>query len=161
MKRLLKDWALALSVGAAIFMAIQWLQPKPNLPELAPAFTVQTVDGDSISLQSLRGKTVVLNFWASWCGPCKQEAPAFNRFHKAHPEVPVIGIAIDSGNAIRVKRTAQQWGIEYPVVVDDGSVQRTYDISTLPTTVVVDAEGKVSDVHVGAMSERQLVNALP
>jgi len=159
MKRLLKDWALALSMGVAIFLVIQWLQPKPKLPEIAPNFEVKTVDGESISLNGLRGKTVVLNFWATWCGPCKQEAPAFNRFHKKHPDVPVIGLAVDSGSASKVKRTAQQWGIAYAVALADIDLQRTYDISTLPTTVIVEPDGKVGDIHVGVMSERQLVNA--
>ena len=161
MKRLLKDWTLALTMGAALFLAIQWLQPKPDIPEIAPDFKIQTVDGDTVSLQALRGRSVVLNFWASWCSPCKQEAPAFNRFHEANPDIPIIGLAVDSGNASKVSRTAKQWGIRYPVAVADGQLQRTYDISTLPTTVVVGPDGKVADIHVGMMSERQLTRAIP
>jgi len=158
---MLKDWALALTMGVAIFMAIQWLQPKPQLPEIAPDFQVQTVDGDLISLSALRGRPVVINFWASWCGPCQQETPAFNRFHKANPDIPMVGLAVDSGNASKVRRTAKQWGIEYPVAVATGSLQSTYDISTLPTTIIVAPDGKVADIHVGMMSERQLARAIP
>ena len=161
MKRMLKDWVLALTMGAAIFMAIQWLQPKPDIPDIAPDFNAKTVDGDPISLSSLRGRTVILNFWASWCGPCQQETPAFNRFHKANPDIPMIGFAVDSGNASKVRRTAKQWGIEYPVAVAEPDLQRTYDISTLPTTIVVGPDGKVLDIHVGMMSERQLARAIP
>ena len=161
MKRMLKDWAVALAMGVVIFMAIQWLQPKPQIPELAPDFNVTTVDGDPISLSALRGRSVVINFWASWCGPCKQEVPAFNRFHTAHPEIPIIGLAVDSGNTSKVRKTAKKWGISYPVAVADNQLQRTYDISTLPTTVVVGPDGKVADIHVGVMSERQLTRAIP
>ena len=161
MKRLIKDWILALSMGAVIFLAIQWLQPKPDIPEIAPNFTIQTVSGDRISLQSLQGTSVVLNFWASWCGPCKQETPAFNRFHRANPNIPVIGLAVDSGNASKVRATARKWGIQYPVAVADAALQRQYDISTLPTTVIVGPDGKVADIHVGLMSERQLTRAIP
>ena len=161
MKRLVKDWILALTMGAAIFMAIQWLQPKPNLPEIAPNFEIETVDGVRVSLQALQGQPVVLNFWASWCGPCKQETPAFNRFHEENPDIPMIGLAVDSGNASKVRSTAKRWGIQYPVAVADGSLQRTYDISTLPTTIVVGPDGKVVDIHVGIMSERQLARAIP
>ena len=160
MKRLVNDWILALTMGAAIFMAIQWLQPKPNLPEIAPNFEIETVDGVRVSLQALQGQPVVLNFWASWCGPCKQETPEFNSFHKANPEIPIIGLAVDSGNASKVKRTAKKWGIEYPVAVADGSLQHIYDISTLPTTIVVGPDGKIVDIHVGMMSERRLARAI-
>ena len=158
---MLKDWAVALAMGVAIFFAIQWLQPKPQIPELAPDFTVQTVDGDPITLSALRGRTVVINFWASWCGPCQQEVPAFNRFHTAHPDIPILGLAVDSGNASKVRRTAKKWGITYPVAVADAQLQLNYDISTLPTTVVVGPDGKVEDIHVGIMSERQLTRAIP
>ena len=161
MKRLVKDWVLALSMGVVIFMAIQWLRPKPNLPEIAPNFEVQTIDGVRVSLDSFQGRPVVLNFWASWCGPCKQEIPAFNSFHAANPDVPIIGLAVDSGNASKVRRTAKSWGIKYPVAIADGNLQRTYDISTLPTTVVVGPDGKVADIHVGVMSELQLKWAIP
>jgi len=158
---MLKDWAVALAMGVVIFMAIQWLQPKPQIPDTAPDFSLTTVDGDPISLSALRGRTVVINFWASWCGPCQQEVPAFNRFHKAHPEIPIIGLAVDSGNSSKVRKTAQQWGISYPVAVANNQLQRTYDISTLPTTIVVGPDGKVADIHVGMMSERQLTRAIP
>ena len=161
MKRMLKDWAVALAMGVVIFMAIQWLQPKPQIPNTAPDFSLTTVDGDPISLSALRGRTVVINFWASWCGPCQQEVPAFNRFHKAHPEIPIIGLAVDSGNSSKVRKTAQQWGISYPVAVANNELQRTYDISTLPTTIVVGPDGTVADIHVGMMSERQLTRAIP
>jgi peroxiredoxin len=161
MKRMLKDWAVALTMGVVIFMGIQWLQPKPQIPDTAPDFTVKTVDGDSISLSDLRGRPVVINFWASWCGPCQQEVPAFNRFHAAHPEIPIIGLAVDSGNSSKVRKTAEQWGISYPVAVANNQLQRTYDISTLPTTIVVGPDGDVADIHVGMMSERQLARAIP
>jgi len=159
-KRMIKDWAVALSLGMLVFLGIQWLQPKPSIPEIAPDFTVKTIDGDSITLSDLRGKPVVLNFWATWCGPCRSEIPAFSRFSKAHPEVPVLGLSVDQGPSAKVKRTVREWGIHYPVAIISGALQNTYDISTLPTTVIVDADGKVQNIHVGTMSERQLARAI-
>ena len=157
---MLKDWAVALCMGLIIFYAIRWMQPKPEIPEVAPDFQVTTIDGDLIHLKSLRGRPVVLNFWASWCGPCKTEAPAFSRFATEHPDIPVIGLAVDSGSAARVRRTVKDWKITFPVAIADNTLQRKYDISTLPTTVILDPDGKVKTVHVGIMSERNLINSV-
>ena len=160
MKRMLKDWAVALSLGIVVFLGIQWLQPKPQIPEIAPDFTVQTLEGDAITLSELRGSPVVINFWATWCGPCRQEVPAFSAFAKAHPEIPVLGLSVDDGPISRVKRIVKEWSIAYPVAVVGEALQAQYDISTLPTTVVIDENGKVTRVHVGVMSESQLARAV-
>jgi cytochrome c biogenesis protein CcmG, thiol:disulfide interchange protein DsbE len=160
MRRMVKDWLMALSIGALVFFAIQWLQPKPEIPDQAPDFQVTTFGGDTVSLSALRGKTVVLNFWATWCGPCKSEAPAFSRFAQAHPEIPVIGLSVDSGSPSAVRATAKQWDIRYPVAMAGAQLQQRYDISTLPTTIIVDPEGQVKTIHVGTMSERQLARAI-
>lgn len=160
MKRMLKDWAVALSLGIVVFLGIQWLQPKPKIPEIAPDFTVQTLDGDAITLSELKGRPVVINFWATWCGPCRQEVPAFSAFAKAHPEIPVLGLSVDDGPISRVKRIVKEWSIAYPVAIVGEALQAEYDISTLPTTVVVDENGKVSRIHVGVMSESQLARAV-
>lgn len=157
---MLKDWTVALCMGLLIFSAIQWLQPKPQIPEVAPDFTVTTMDGDLIHLEKLRGRTVVLNFWASWCGPCKTEAPAFSQFAQDNPEIPVIGLAVNSGSAKRVRRIAQEWNMTFPIAIADNTLQSKYDISTLPTTVILDPEGKVKKIHVGIMSERNLAKSV-
>jgi thiol-disulfide isomerase/thioredoxin len=159
MKRMLKDWTIALLLGAAVFMGIRLLQPKPNLPDVAPTFTVETLDGDTIDLANLRGRPVVLNFWATWCGPCRAEIPAFSRFAQNHPEIPVIGLSVDTVSTSKVRAISKKWGIAYPIAMASPTLQQTYDISTLPTTVVVGPDGKVSDIHVGTMSESQLVRA--
>lgn len=157
---MLKDWAVALSLGIVVFLGIQWLQPKPQIPEIAPDFTVRTLEGDAITLSELRGSPVVINFWATWCGPCRQEVPAFSAFATAHPEIPVLGLSVDDGPISRVKRIVKEWSIAYPVAVVGEALQAQYDISTLPTTVVIDENGKVTRVHVGVMSESQLARAV-
>jgi peroxiredoxin len=157
---MIKDWAVALSLGMLVFLGIQWLQPKPTIPEIAPDFTVKTLGGDSITLSDLRGRPVVLNFWATWCGPCRSEVPAFSRFFQAHPEVAVLGLSVDQGPPAKVKHTVREWGIAYPVAIISGALQSQYDISTLPTTVIIDADGKVQKIHVGTMSESQLARAV-
>ncbi len=159
MKRMLKDWLVALAFGVLVFFAIQWLQPKPQIPDQAPDFQVTTLDGEPVQLSKLRGRTVVLNFWATWCGPCQQEVPAFARFAQANPDIPVIGLSVDTISPAKVRRITRDWGINYPIAMAPSALQATYDISTLPTTVVVGPDGQVKDIHVGVMSERQLARA--
>ena len=159
MKRMMKDWLMALAFGVLVFFAIQWLQPKPEIPDEAPDFQIKTLDGEPIQLSQLKGRTVVLNFWATWCGPCRQEVPAFARFAQANPHVPVLGLSVDTVSPSKVRRISRDWGINYPIAMAPSSLQAAYDISTLPTTVVVGPDGQVKDIHVGVMSERQLNNA--
>ena len=159
MKRMMKDWLMALAFGVLVFFAIQWLQPKPEIPDEAPDFKVKTLDGEPIQLSQLKGRTVVLNFWATWCAPCRQAVPAFARFAQANPDVPVLGLSVDTVSPSKVRRISRDWGINYPIARAPSSLQAAYDISTLPTTVVVGPDGQVKDIHVGVMSERQLNNA--
>ena len=160
MKRMAKDWGVALALGAVVYLAVGLLRPMPDLPSDAPLFSVRSLDGDILDLAEFRGRTVVLNFWATWCGPCKSEAPDFTRFATANTDIVVIGLAVNSGPESKVRRVAKSWGITYPIAIADMELQRSYDISTLPTTVVVGPEGGVKDVTVGAMSEWRLARAV-
>lgn len=158
MKRMLKDWGLALLIAAAVFLVLRLLprRGQPELPTDAPALSLPALDGGSISLADYQGQTVVLNFWATWCGPCKQEIPAFARFHEEHPEVVMIGVAVDSGTPAAIRSKARQWGITWPIAVEDGSGTAAYDVSVLPTTVIVGPDGAVRGAHVGVMSQGDL-----
>ena len=156
-KRLLHyamDWGIALlltAVGFWLFSA--WR--SPDLPDQAPNWTLATLEGDMISLSDYRGKTVVLNFWATWCQPCVMEIPNFEKFSKEHPNIPVLGIAID-GTPQALKQFAEQHNMTYPIVLANTKVQEEYKVSTLPMTVIVAPDGKVKDTHIGIMMEQQL-----
>lgn len=153
--------AVDLTLGAgliyATFAGFTWLR-TPDLPEVAPAFTLADLDGQRVSLADYEGRTVVLNFWSPWCGPCRTEIPEFSEFAQANPEVAVLGIAVD-GRPDQLRAEARRLGVEYPVLVASREVMDAYDANVLPTTVIVDGQGKVSSVHVGAMSERGLRKA--
>ena len=127
----------------------------PNLPDQAPEWSLKNLQGEVVSLKDFRGKTVVLNFWATWCGPCKMEIPTFSEFAQENPDIPVLGIAVD-GSPELLRRASKKLNIMYPVLIADEDVQSNYKVRNLPTTVIVDPTGKVKDVHVGVMFGPQL-----
>lgn len=157
---MLKDWGLALMIAAAVFLVVGLVQDRPEIPDQAPPFVLATPDGDTVALSDFEGRLLILNFWASWCGPCRQEIPDFSRFHSAHPEVGMLGVAVDSGDAASVRRAAAGLGISYDVVLGTGDMVRQYGVSTLPTTVVIAPDGSVRDVTVGAMAHEDLLRAI-
>ena len=159
-KRMFKDWGLAVLIAAVVFLAVGVLQDGPDVPDEAPAFTLADLSGGEISLSGYEGRTLVLNFWASWCGPCKQEIPEFARFHAAHPEIAMLGVAVDSGDAQAVGRAAKRFGIPYDVAMGTKAMVGQYGVSTLPTTVVIGPDGQVQGVTVGLMDHEDLLRAV-
>ena len=117
----------------------------------APEFALQTLKGGRVSLSSLRGKVVVIDFWAQWCEPCKRELPWLDKLaHEfASRDVVVLAVNLDKerGNA---ERLAQQLGLTLQVLLDpEGSVAASYDLPKMPSSFVVDKRGIVRYVHEG------------
>lgn len=152
--RLVRELLLYLALAAVLSTVIGRLR-APELPEEAPPFTLRDLDGARVSLADFRGRKVVLNFWATWCAPCRVEIPAFSRFARNHPDIVVLGIAVD-GEPDELARAARELGIDYRVLVGTPDVVRRYGASTVPTTVVVDEDGRVKNAHVGVMLDPQL-----
>lgn len=152
--RYVRDWGLSIVVAVGVYWGIGQYR-APDLPDQAPDFELMTLEGELVSLSDYEGQTVVVNFWATWCGPCMAEIPTFNEFALENPDIPVLGIATDNSPA-KVRATAKKKDMKYPVLLADSDVQRDYGITTLPTTVVVGPDGQVKDVHVGTMLGPQL-----
>ena len=129
----------------------------PAMDEPAPDFTLTTLDGTSLRLDGLRGKNVLINFWATWCGPCRQEMPMIEAAYQAYaPDLVVLAVNIGE-DPWRVKKFVHELGLSFEVLMDEGNqVQSLYRVRAYPTTYLVDTQGVVRAQHVGLLSEAQL-----
>jgi thiol-disulfide isomerase/thioredoxin len=122
---------------------------------LAPNFTLQSVDGDRISLSSYRGRVVLLDFWATWCTGCKVEIPWFIEFDKKYggKGLMTIGAAMDEEGTKLVLPYLKEHPIAYPVVTGYPSLMKPYEITALPVTLLIDKAGRIADVHAGVVDK--------
>ena len=117
----------------------------------APDFTLKSAEGRNLRLQEQRGQVVLVNFWASWCGPCKQEMPHLNRIYDKYRAsgFTLLAVNIDD-DARHGAATAAKWGLKFPVLLDaEKSVTRLYDLGAMPATVLIDRDGRVRYLHRG------------
>lgn len=123
----------------------------PQAGMIAPDFTVQTLDGASMKLSDFRGKPVMLNFWASWCGPCTAEMKNIESVFQKHTNEDIVILGVNQGEgSSTVKGYAELWKLHFRLVRDeDAEASHLYQVRALPTTVFIDAQGKISDVHIG------------
>lgn len=127
----------------------------------APNFTLQTLDGQTITLSSLRGKSVLINLWASWCPPCKSEMPSFERVYNDYKNQGFVILAVNATNQDTLSNArdfVNQNQLTFPILLDnDGKVSQLYQLRSLPTSFFVDKNGVIRDVIVGGpMSEALL-----
>tara|TARA_B100000745_G_scaffold183892_1_gene120551 strand:+ start:430 stop:1044 length:615 start_codon:yes stop_codon:yes gene_type:complete len=134
---------------------------------LAPDFTLADLDGDWITLNELKGKVVLLNFWGTWCGPCRREIPAFINLTEKYKKdgLEIVGITLTSGSPSNIRSFADKWGINYTLLTDiEGNETQTVTalysqatgqrITGIPTTFIIDREGFIRQRYVGPRSEK-------
>ncbi|HHY54920.1 MAG TPA: redoxin domain-containing protein [Chloroflexi bacterium] len=138
---------------AAVAGGDQTAAAQPAVGRPAPDFTLPTLDGGEFRLSDQRGKPVVLNFWATWCGPCQRELPAIERAAE-HYRDAVVFVAVDQAETIQtVQRFAEQMGLTITVPLDgEQLVGERYDVMGLPTTYFIDADGVIRSVWMGEMN---------
>ncbi len=152
--RLARELGITVLALVVLWVGLGWFR-APELPRAAPDFALVDLDGGRHTLAELRGQTVVLNFWATWCGPCRMEVPGLSAFARAHPDIPVLGIAVD-GEPEALRKAAKELGIDYLVLRADAATREAYGVSTLPTTVIVGPDGTVRSAHAGLMLQPHL-----
>lgn len=123
----------------------------------APDFTVEVIDGGTFTLAEARGQPVVLNFWASWCAPCREEIPDISAYADANPDVTVVGVAVRDIEQ-NARRFADEIGASYPLALGTSEVEDAYPAFGLPYTVIIDSGGVVTQIFNGIVDEDLLTD---
>lgn len=127
--------------------------------ELAPDFMLNDLSGTPVRLEELRGKVVVLDFWATWCPPCEFQIPILNQVYEAHREVgdvEILGISVDTEGPDVVQEYIAKHQAAYPILMGSESLARTFGAPGFPSLIVVDPSGRIADVHVGLIEALEL-----
>jgi thiol-disulfide isomerase/thioredoxin len=120
-------------------------------PDPAPSFQLKDLEGKELKLETYRGKVILLNFWATWCGPCREEIPSLVELQKRYKDrLQVIGLAVEEDDENYVRKVVGSEGINYPVAMSSVDVRMAYGgIGALPTVFVINPEGRIVQKHVG------------
>jgi peroxiredoxin len=139
-------------IAATLLLYLASLAQANVTPQAAaPDFTLKSADGRNLRLQEQRGQVVLVNFWATWCGPCRQEMPHLNRLYDKYRAsgFTLLGVNIDDDPRTALA-TAAKLGLRFPVLLDtDKAVSKRYDLGSMPATVLIDRDGKVRFLHRG------------
>ncbi len=164
----MRSW-LKLAVLALVAIAVSQLllyrsrAARAPAGVAAPTFSLPDLDGRRVSLASLKGRVVAVNFWATWCGPCQQEMPELSRIYAENRGkcFELLGVAEESGPRDVVLEAAQRFGATYPILLDDqGKVADAYRIGGYPNTFLIDAAGRVRKVFTGGIDGAEVRAAL-
>jgi peroxiredoxin len=154
---------LAIITSAALSI-ISCTSSCPEMGKSAPDFTLQNLDGKNVSLSDFRGKTIIINFWATWCTPCQFETPFFQAIHNERASKGVVILAIDiKESSATVKSCANSKGMTFPILLDtEAEVAQKYCLpSAVPITFFVNTQGVIKARKIGAFtSQKEIENIL-
>jgi cytochrome c-type biogenesis protein len=154
---------VAVVVAAMLYLGIHMAgRPRPHFTEatLAPDFTLESLDGKSVRLSDLRGKAVLLNFWATWCTPCKIEMPWFIELQNQYGAqgLQIVGVAMDDASKEDIAKFAKDMGVNYPILIGKEAVGDQYGgVPALPETFFIGRDGKIVDKILGLRGKGDIV----
>lgn len=154
MRRLQKLRSTRTLTVVATLLASQWCWAAKTMNAPAPDFTLKSNQGSNLRLKEQRGNVVLINFWASWCGPCRQEMPLLQDIQKKYSPLgfTVFGVNVDKDSSL-ANKILKDIPVSFPILYDpQGKVSQLYDIDAMPTTVIVDRDGKMRFLHRGYKS---------
>ncbi|KUP32773.1 redoxin domain-containing protein [Bacillus halotolerans] len=166
---MLKKWVAGiLLIGLAGYMCWnvyqQFSKKEIGIEEgqQAPDFNLKTLSGERASLSDVKGKKVLLNFWATWCKPCRQEMPAMEELQKEHSDVAVIAVNFTSAEKSekQVQNFADTYHLTFPILIDKKGINADYNVFSYPTTYILDEKGVIQDIHIGTMTKKEMKEKL-
>lgn len=136
-----------------------------EIGQKAPDFTLETLDGTMVSLQDVKGKKVLLNFWASWCIPCKEEMPhmqkVYEQYNDQNVEILAINLTFGKETPEDAKAFAEELGLTFPILLDrGGKIGDLYKIIPIPTSYFIDEDGYIRWKYMGPMDEEYIIDQL-
>ncbi len=153
---------IAVTIGCSSSKAVKAAKPEKDR-QPAPDFTLQDAGGKTVKLSDYKGKVVLLDFWATWCGPCKIEIPWFIEFQRKYKDqgFSVIGVSMDDDGWPTVRPFMEKMKMNYPVVLgNDQAAEAFGGIQVLPTTFIIDKQGRIVVTHMGLTSKDDFENTI-
>ena len=142
-----KQFLSTIILGLCLSVSVQ----ASDISGPAPNFTLKSSSGKNIKLSELRGQVVLLNFWASWCGPCRQEMPLLDDLHKRYSKLgfTVLGVNVEEDSS-KAKNMLRSIPVTFPILFDtNNTVSKAYNVSAMPSTVMIDRDGNMRYLHKG------------
>jgi peroxiredoxin len=149
---------LGILLVALIYALYTSLNKEPNAVKVgskAPNFSLEQLDGPPLVLDDLKGKGVILNFWGTWCEPCKAEMPALQKQYDKYKDKGLVVVGLNIGESpITIEPFVKELGVNFPIVMDRKSeITKLYRIGPIPTTFFISPEGEVAEIFIGEMKE--------
>lgn len=127
--------------------------PSAEIGKLAPDFTLTDINGNSVRLADMKGRVVMVEFWATWCPPCRESTPVLNELYRKYRDrgFTLLGVSIDKGQDVRadVNSFVKELSISYPVFLDTDDVYLSYKVINVPSSFMIDKNGRIAHSHIG------------
>lgn len=160
-KKIIGSLVLFALVGVAFFQVMNNKEASAGVEEGDKAidFQLRNLEGKQVSLSDYHGKKIMLNFWATWCPPCKKEMPEMEKVHKENKDIVILSVNLDPNQD--VKGFMEKMNLTFPVLLDqENDINKEYKVISIPTSFFIDSEGIIKQKHTGGMTYDQINNAI-